>query len=62
MHFFNQNCRNSTTGNNCERCLPGYSGDATQGTSTDCIPDFEEKCNQAGTLRTDGRTCTCKVI
>ncbi|GFO36641.1 laminin subunit alpha-2, partial [Plakobranchus ocellatus] len=31
-------CRHSTTGDNCERCLPGFYGDPRYGQSDDCKP------------------------
>lgn len=35
MIYFQQ-CRDNTEGDRCDRCLPGYYGDATAGTPTDC--------------------------
>lgn len=33
-----QNCQHNTTGSQCQRCLPGFYGDATRGSSVDCQP------------------------
>lgn len=33
-----QNCQHNTTGGQCQRCLPGFYGDATRGSSVDCQP------------------------
>lgn len=32
-----QECQHFTTGNNCEVCRPGYYGNATRGTASDCL-------------------------
>lgn len=32
------NCADNTQGSSCEQCKPGYYGDATQGTASDCLP------------------------
>ena len=34
--LFSKNCRDDTTGNNCELCPRGFYGDATKGTPEDC--------------------------
>ncbi|XP_035384872.1 laminin subunit alpha-2-like isoform X4 [Electrophorus electricus] len=31
-------CKHHTRGTNCEMCAPGYYGDATKGTTSDCTP------------------------
>lgn len=64
-----QNCRDHTTGEECELCEAGYTGDATQGTSNDCRPDGSRPpstcaCDPRGSARTecpDGRNCMCKA-
>lgn len=64
-----QNCRDHTTGDECELCEDGYTGDATQGTSNDCRPEGGSRpqtcsCDPRGSLRPDcpdGRSCSCKV-
>lgn len=33
-----QNCQHNTEGPQCEKCKPGFFGDATQGTATACRP------------------------
>lgn len=63
------NCRDHTTGEECELCEAGYTGDATLGTSNDCRPDGGRppttcSCDPRGSLRpdcADGRSCACKV-
>jgi hypothetical protein len=62
------NCRDHTTGEECELCEDGYTGDATLGTSNDCRPDGGRpptcSCDPRGSLRPDcpdGRSCSCKV-
>ncbi|KAK2578017.1 hypothetical protein KPH14_008439 [Odynerus spinipes] len=60
-----ENCADHTTGEFCERCEPGYEGDATRGTPTDCIRrgDTQQcRCNEAGSrsLTCYGGRCECK--
>ncbi|XP_046437149.1 basement membrane-specific heparan sulfate proteoglycan core protein-like isoform X37 [Daphnia pulex] len=62
------NCRDHTTGEECELCEDGYTGDATLGTSNDCRPDGGRpptcSCDPRGSLRPDcpdGRSCSCKA-
>lgn len=31
------NCAHNTTGDHCDKCVVGYYGDATRGTSADCL-------------------------
>uniref|UniRef100_A0A3P9L0B7 Laminin subunit alpha 4 n=1 Tax=Oryzias latipes TaxID=8090 RepID=A0A3P9L0B7_ORYLA len=52
-----QHCWGNTAGTNCERCAPGYYGDAID--SKNCR---ECKCNKCGTSSCDDRTgvCHCK--
>uniref|UniRef100_A0A8C1U5A7 Laminin, alpha 4 n=1 Tax=Cyprinus carpio TaxID=7962 RepID=A0A8C1U5A7_CYPCA len=51
------NCWGNTTGDNCERCAPGFYGDAIS--AKDCR---ECQCNKCGTASCDDRTgiCHCK--
>ncbi|XP_043503640.1 basement membrane-specific heparan sulfate proteoglycan core protein isoform X1 [Polistes fuscatus] len=55
-----ENCADHTTGEFCEKCEPGYRGDATRGTSNDCEREDEPtpscQCNQAGS-RTGASSC-----
>uniref|UniRef100_A0A668A1C6 Laminin, alpha 4 n=2 Tax=Myripristis murdjan TaxID=586833 RepID=A0A668A1C6_9TELE len=52
-----QHCWGNTAGANCERCAPGYYGDAIS--AKDCR---ECECNKCGTASCDDRTgvCHCK--
>ncbi|XP_051952446.1 laminin subunit alpha-4 isoform X1 [Xyrauchen texanus] len=51
------NCWGNTVGDNCERCAPGFYGDAIS--AKDCL---ECLCNECGTASCDDRTgvCHCK--
>ncbi|XP_077991288.1 laminin subunit alpha-5-like [Glandiceps talaboti] len=60
-------CKDGTTGRNCEICKTGYVGDATQGTTNDCqicacpyaieSNNFASSCTVGG--RGDTETCIC---
>ncbi|XP_014478060.1 PREDICTED: basement membrane-specific heparan sulfate proteoglycan core protein isoform X5 [Dinoponera quadriceps] len=60
-----ENCAHHTTGDSCEVCEPGYEGDATRGTPSDCTSETREpgcRCNEAGSRSAscvEGR-CECK--
>ncbi|XP_020284881.1 basement membrane-specific heparan sulfate proteoglycan core protein isoform X6 [Pseudomyrmex gracilis] len=61
-----ENCDHHTAGNYCEICEPGYEGDATRGSPSDCTykghPSSECRCNEAGSRSSscvDDR-CECK--
>lgn len=59
-----QNCRHGTTGENCNECQPGFSGDPLS--SEGCHPTSENlscNCDSRGSFRTDcpGGQCVCKV-
>ncbi|XP_063216579.1 laminin subunit alpha-1 [Bacillus rossius redtenbacheri] len=59
-------CEHNTTGAKCEECLPGFYGDATIGTPSDCQPcacplpdpanNFSPTCERRGS---DGRSYVC---
>uniref|UniRef100_A0A6Q2XBZ2 Laminin, alpha 4 n=1 Tax=Esox lucius TaxID=8010 RepID=A0A6Q2XBZ2_ESOLU len=51
---FCQNCWGNTAGANCERCAPGFYGDAIS--AKNCR---ECTCNECGTASCDDRTGTC---
>ncbi|XP_075762396.1 basement membrane-specific heparan sulfate proteoglycan core protein isoform X5 [Pelodiscus sinensis] len=59
-----RNCRDHTEGSRCERCRPGYYGDARRGTPADCQPcpchgpDAASQATKSCFLDTDGQpTC-----
>ncbi|KAK6617380.1 hypothetical protein RUM43_014389 [Polyplax serrata] len=57
------NCRHGTTGENCNECQPGFSGDPLS--SEGCHPTSENlscNCDSRGSFRTDcpGGQCVCK--
>ncbi|XP_049843588.1 basement membrane-specific heparan sulfate proteoglycan core protein isoform X30 [Schistocerca gregaria] len=61
------NCRDHTTGPNCEQCEPGYEGDATRGTAADCRPTGDRPptsdtcyCDPRGSRGPDC-PCVCKT-
>nr|XP_050845973.1 basement membrane-specific heparan sulfate proteoglycan core protein isoform X24 [Vespula vulgaris] len=60
-----ENCADHTTGEYCERCEPGYEGDATRGTANDCTRRTDPvqcTCNEAGSRSAScfGGRCECK--
>ncbi|PNF14537.1 hypothetical protein B7P43_G15031, partial [Cryptotermes secundus] len=61
------NCADHTTGDQCDICESGYSGDATQGTRSDCLPSGplpQCRCDDRGSIRPDcpdGNQCICKT-
>ncbi|KAG0432931.1 hypothetical protein HPB47_020393, partial [Ixodes persulcatus] len=61
-----KNCQHNTQGEYCEECLPGFIGDATGGTPSDCeavlVPSC--RCDNRGSTRQecDARdNCPCKT-
>ncbi|XP_070067065.1 basement membrane-specific heparan sulfate proteoglycan core protein isoform X29 [Drosophila virilis] len=69
------NCADNTEGENCERCVGGYIGDASRGTPYDCQPDNNGPqppqpepdnqrgchwCNSDGTEDCRGGVCYCR--
>lgn len=63
--MFSQNCADHTTGDHCQFCEPGYEGDATRGSRTDCSTNGTRhcNCNPDGTIRDmcHSGVCQCKA-
>ncbi|XP_069692113.1 basement membrane-specific heparan sulfate proteoglycan core protein isoform X26 [Periplaneta americana] len=61
------NCADHTTGDQCDACESGFTGDPTQGTRSDCEPLGplpQCRCDPRGSIRPDcpdGRQCHCKT-
>ncbi|KAG5900605.1 hypothetical protein JTB14_017460 [Gonioctena quinquepunctata] len=58
------NCRNGTTGDYCDECLPGYEGDPANGIPCSYRGQPSNcQCDQRGSISSDCRNgrCTCKV-
>ncbi|CAM1304488.1 HSPG2 (predicted) [Pycnogonum litorale] len=54
-----RNCQHNTVGDFCDRCAPGFSGDATRGTATDCsgAPEPNCRCDVRGST---GQQCSAR--
>ena len=48
-------------GKYCHLCKPGFTGDATKGTTQDCLPVNGLVCNPYGTKSSTEMECICKV-
>uniref|UniRef100_A0A5F8G7E7 Basement membrane-specific heparan sulfate proteoglycan core protein n=1 Tax=Monodelphis domestica TaxID=13616 RepID=A0A5F8G7E7_MONDO len=48
-------CKDNTTGENCDQCLPGFYGNASQGTPADCQPC---KCPLSSSSNNFSPTCS----
>ncbi|XP_035226040.1 basement membrane-specific heparan sulfate proteoglycan core protein-like isoform X3 [Stegodyphus dumicola] len=61
-----RNCQHNTGGDFCEECLPGYVGNAAEGTPNDCKPAIGlQKCDcdsrgSLGTTCDSKNNCPCK--
>ncbi|XP_064609157.1 laminin-like protein epi-1 [Liolophura sinensis] len=53
------NCRDNTEGVSCERCIPGYYGDAAEGASCVQCPCYEPRVSDPGCDVNNG-TVTCR--
>jgi len=42
LSLTNKSCEHNTEGEQCERCKPGFIGDATKGTPFDCQPNITQ--------------------
>ncbi|XP_019626967.1 PREDICTED: basement membrane-specific heparan sulfate proteoglycan core protein-like isoform X3 [Branchiostoma belcheri] len=54
------NCQHQTTGSKCEKCIAGYTGDPTKGTSTDCKPTAGCPCNKHSSTCPGGVCKNCQ--
>ncbi|XP_022668849.1 basement membrane-specific heparan sulfate proteoglycan core protein-like isoform X5 [Varroa destructor] len=60
-----RDCQHHTTGDFCDECAPGFVGDATAGTSSDCTDISEPscQCDTRGSISEDcdiSEQCACK--